>query len=105
MGNSFNAWDNQASRPGQNEYILSVHDGETTVTSPAMGMVWDLSEVSNEVAQCNAIKTEYSYVSMYISGDWEARYNEMVDKLKTAGVQTIIDNLQAQFDEFVSNKK
>lgn len=105
VGNSFNAWDNQASRPGQNEYILSVHDGETTVTSPAMGMVWDLSEVSNEVAQCNAIKTEYSYVSMYISGDWEARYNEMVDKLKTAGVQTIIDNLQAQFDEFVSNKK
>lgn len=99
-GNVFNAWQNQAVLPGFYEYVVDeVHEGEDTVKSPAMGITWDYSAVKNQVSQCQVVEKEYAR-TIYISKDWEARYDEYIEKLEDAGVQDVLDELAKQYKEF-----
>ena len=104
VGNTFNCWLNQAVQDGINEYIENeVHNGETTTTSAVMGITWDLSSVADQVAQVKAVMKEYDWKSIIICGkDWEARYNEMVQKLNAAGIQDIIACAEKQYADFMA---
>ena len=35
-----------------------------------------------------------------ISDDWEARYEEYIEKLENAGVQDVLDELASQYNEY-----
>ena len=99
------AWRNQAVRDGYYDYIVNeVNEGKNTVKSPAMGITWDLSSVYSKFSQCQVVEKEYAN-TIYISDDWEARYNEYISKLETAGVQDVLDVLKKQFNDFKKSKK
>lgn len=104
VGNTFNAWANQAVGDGTNDFIESVHESPDTVLSPAMGITWDLSPVADQIAQCNALTKEYSYLSIITSDDWEARYNEYVEKLKIAGVEEIVAYATKLYNDYKAAK-
>lgn len=99
-GNVLYAYKNQAVLDGFYEYIENeVNNGSTSVKSPAMGITWDLSNVSTEISQCQVVESEYVN-TIYISKDWEKRYNDYIKKLEAAGVQTVLDEMAKQFKEF-----
>lgn len=101
-GNTLNAWLNQACPDNEIDMIREVNDNPNNVKSAIMGFTVDTSNVSNEIDQCNAIQKEYLMsVTMGAAGDnWENLYNEWVEKMYNAGLQTIIDDYQAQLDAF-----
>lgn len=103
-GNTFNCWKNQAVSDELNDYILNeVINGATTTTSPVMGITWDLSSVADQVAQVSAVVSEYFWTSMVTLGkDWEARWNEYVQKMEAAGIQDIIDCAEKQYADFMA---
>ena len=108
VGNTFNAWKNQAVKDGQNEYVLNeIHNGKGTVTSKMMGYTWDLSAVKDQRADVKAITDEYEgNLRKGIYGkDWEAKYDEYMTKLKAAGVQEILDTVTKQYNDYTSSKK
>ena len=103
LGNSFNAWKNQAVAEGEMEYINAVHNDPTTVVSPAMGLTWDLSDYTDIIANCKAIQGEYTPASIYVLGkDWKTRYDEMVTKLKVAGVDKVVAGLNEQLKDHIA---
>lgn len=108
VGNTFNAWKNQAVKDGQNEYILNeVHNGKNTVTSPMMGYTWDLASVKDQRSDVKAITDEYlkSLRSGVYGKNWEAKYDEYMNKLKAAGIQDILDTVTKQYNDYTSSKK
>lgn len=104
VGNTFNAWLNQAVTDEGNDYIINeINNGATTTTSPVMGITWDMSSVADQVAQVKAVMSEYTWRNIIVCGDqWEARYNEMIAKLVAAGIQDIIDCAQQQYADFLA---
>lgn len=108
VGNTFNAWKNQAVKDGQNEYILNeIHNGKNTVTSPMMGYTWDLSGVKDQIADVKAVTDEYigGLQNGIYGKNWEAKYDEYIAKLKAAGVQEILDTVTKQYNDYTSSKK
>lgn len=96
LGNSFNAWKNQAVPDGSNEFILdNIHNAANTVESPVMGITWDLSSVEDQVAQCAAVDAEYK--ALYTWDNFDEGYAEYMAKLEAAGVQDIIDCMNEQY--------
>lgn len=105
IGNSFNAWKNQAVDDAQNDYINAVHADPTTVPSIALGITWDLEEVDDAVMQLNAINGEYTAASIYALGkDWKTRYDEYVQKMKVAGVDLAVKELNDQLEDYLAEK-
>lgn len=101
VGNTFNAWKNQAVTDDYNNMILSMHNSSDTVSSDCIGITWDLSSVSDQISQCNAVDKEYSAENLIMAGnDFEKVYNEYMEKLETAGVQDIIDVVLEQYFDY-----
>lgn len=108
VGNTFNAWKNQAVPDGMNEFILDeVHNGKSTVISKMMGYTWDLSGVQDQINNIRTVVDEYdSALKNGIYGaDWEAKYNEYAQKLKAAGVDTVLETVTKQYNDYQASKK
>ncbi len=104
MGNTFHAYQNQGCTPGENEISLEMNESPDTVGSKLSGFIADTKDIQTELEQINAVRTEYANTLGYgVTGaDWEKTYNEFVTKLEAAGLQTVLDNLQAQVDAFLA---
>lgn len=70
--------------------------------SPCLGFVVDQTPITNEVAACNNIKSEYisqlSYQGGKSAADIEKLVAEFNEKLKANGIDTIIAEVQSQLD-------
>lgn len=105
VGNSFNAWSNQAVDDAYLQHIKDVHDDPNTVSSELIGITWDLSSVSNQISQCAAVGEEYKASTLVMAGaDFEKVYNEYMNKLKTAGVEKIMEVVMKQYNDFMASK-
>ena len=102
MGNTFNTWLTPSENQAYYDYIDNeVHNGANTVYSPVTGITWDLSPVQDQIDQCDALRGEY-VTAIEVAGDnWENVYNEFIEKLKLAGVEDIVAELNAQYQAFV----
>lgn len=84
----------------------TICDGVNTApTNTLTGFTPDLSSVQNEIAACSSITAEYAYALH--RGDVEdvdAAIEEYRAAMEKLGLQTIIDELQRQVDEFVASK-
>ena len=68
-----------------------------------MGFVFDRTKVEAEYQACNAVKAEYQkLVEMGFMG--EEGLQEYADALDGAGVQVVLDELNAQLAEFFAAK-
>ena len=109
LGNSFYAYKNQAVQDGQFENIKKYNEAPETQASDHNGFVVSTANVTTQIEQINAVRNEY--YSLLLKGihgvnGWEAKYDEFVAKLEAAGLQTVIDDFQAQLDAWmVANGK
>lgn len=108
IGNTFNAYKNQAVRDGQYESYKEYNESPDTVASSIIGFVADKSNVSVEVDQIKAIVAEYTDLMNYgVSGSdgFEATYNEFMQKLQLAGLEKVKAEYQSQLDAWVAANK
>jgi len=98
VGNTFNAWNNQAVADDFNDWLEEIHEAPTTVSSRLIGATWDLSSVENQLSQCKAVGSEYKASTLITADDFEKVYNEYMNKLKTAGVEDIIKVIKEIYD-------
>lgn len=97
LGNQFNAW----YVPGQEEGTWEATDelNRSSEISPIRGFAFDPSNVQAEIAQINAVVTEYKN-GQYTTDDIDQYIADRNAKLEAAGLQTVMDECQRQLDEW-----
>ena len=106
MGNAFNAYLNQGSVEGANEMELAINENPDNVVSLLIGFVPDLTEIQSKLDQINAVDGEfYNGLRFGTSGaKFDEYFADYVEKLKVAGLDEVMENLQEQLDAFLASK-
>lgn len=73
---------------------------ETGIISPLLGFAFDAEPVKTEIAKINAIWEQY-YKAIIYGILSEQQYQEFLDKVKAAGSETIIAEMQKQINKFL----
>lgn len=104
MGNTFNAYANQAVSDQDIAIIKAINEGDNVLNSRLTGFVFNTNDISNEFEQVMAVHKEYMDALYYGSkGDgWEAYYNEYKSKLNAAKIDNVLASLQKQLDDFLN---
>ncbi len=103
VGNTFNSHLTTTDIDNYYEVIEKI-DSEAVIPSAA-GFVFDSDPVKIEIAQCNAVITEYADLSTGAVSNHKAKVAERSEKLKKAGIDKIVEELQRQLDEWKKNNK
>jgi putative aldouronate transport system substrate-binding protein len=74
-------------------------------TSPAYGFTFDPVNVRTEIAACDSVIDEYGKAIGNGAVDPEKELPKQQQKLRDAGIQTILDELQKQLDEWTAAQK
>ena len=74
------------------------------IKSPAFGFVFDSSEVSNEVAACTNVISQYQKALLLNIGDQDALLKTFREKLEEAGINDIVAEKQKQLDAYLAAK-
>jgi len=100
-GNSFLAYSLAGEPDGYNDYLNNEVNRDSD-KSPLLGFRFDNTNVKVEMAQVQAIASEFILpLSTGAIEDAEAQYDLFVKKLKDAGVEKVKAEMQKQLDEFV----
>ncbi|WP_072332914.1 MULTISPECIES: ABC transporter substrate-binding protein [unclassified Paenibacillus] len=80
---------------------------ETATVSRLYGFNFSPDKVKTEIANCAAIINEYkaNFNSGMYGADTEKKHAEFLAKLKTAGIDKVLAEKQAQVDAFIAQKK
>lgn len=94
FGNQFNA----DLLVGQEDGIWEETDkiNREAEVSPISGFSFDQSNVSSEIAKIAAVNEEYKNLAFF--DNWEEQFAEFSDKIRAAGLDTYIAELQTQLD-------
>ena len=104
FGNVFNAYPQVGQDADVWEKTKALND--SAVKSPIMGLQFDTSEITLELAQCGKVQENYlvSRINRAV-GNPDEYWEEYRAALKKAGIDKVIECYQKQIDEFVANKK
>ncbi len=105
VGNTASAFETESDPEGWNDYVFNDWNANM-IPSPIAGIQFDLSAVETEWSQVSSTIAEYN--DRLMSGsveDWDATYKEAMNKMKIAGRDKLIKELQRQVDEFLKTKK
>ncbi|CAN7722619.1 ABC transporter substrate-binding protein [Paenibacillus sp. LjRoot56] len=109
MGNTANSYETQANPAN---FIKIWQDANTSATvSPLLGYKPNLDPIKTELAQIAAVVKEYIGAGSALvleSGavaDSDKKYAEFIEKMKKAGSDKVVAELQKQVDEFLKTKK
>ncbi len=72
--------------------------------SKALGFVWDNSKVLNEITACQNVKSKYANGLELGALDPDEALPKFIEELKAAGIDTIIEEKQAQLDAWLSKQ-
>lgn len=92
-GNTFNGYLLPGAQDDMHEATKAIND--SAKRSPILGFTPDQEPIKLETANCKAVLSEYTALALGIL-DTEESYKEFIDKLKVAGVDKLIDNLNEQ---------
>lgn len=73
---------------------------DESIKSPVIGFAPDTTNLTTELAGCKSAIDQYLKTLVYGVGDTDKVYAEFIEKLKAAGVDKIISELQSQMDEW-----
>ncbi len=95
LGNQFNAW----LLPGQDDSVWEETEkiNRSATVCNLAGFVLNSEPIATELAQIDAVVAEYDKMYLYCD-DVEAWAQEYAEKLRAAGAQTVIEEVQAQID-------
>lgn len=77
---------------------------EEAVLSPLLGFNVDTSPIETELTNCSNVLSEYSDVFDQGLVSVDEKYPEFIEKLKTAGVDKLVKELQTQIDNWYKTK-
>lgn len=102
FGETFNAY----LLPGQPEDVWdqSRAMNDSAEVSPLMGFSFDPSSVQSEIAQCTSVRQEFLPALELGIVDPDEYLPLFLEKLETAGMQTILDEAQRQIDEWKKSR-
>ena len=72
--------------------------------SPVIGFVPDLTKISAEIANVSNVNDTYKAKTGYGTHPVDEWYDNYIKDLKAAGIETIRDELQAQYDAWKASK-
>lgn len=102
IGNSFLGYHLEGSP--ENEYEETETINKSADKSPLLGFSPDLTGLKSEIAGCNAAVTEFTNALEYGSVDVDSTYEAFMQKLKAAGADKIIEEVQSQIDSWLASK-
>lgn len=73
---------------------------QTAIKSNAFGFTWDSSNVRNQVTACTNVMQKYHQALMCGAVDPDETLPKFIQELKDAGIDAIIADKQAQYDEW-----
>ncbi|WP_426451774.1 ABC transporter substrate-binding protein [Paenibacillus sp. S-38] len=83
------------------EYAAALRSwDDDAVLAPTLGFVPDLAPVKSEMAQLQVITGEYLPQLYEADVDWERVMSDFRAKLKDAGIDHVVEEIQEQFDRF-----
>lgn len=101
VGDVFNGFETSDKPEGSNMHVLQMNNSATV--SSIMGFRLNLAPIKIEKAQIDAVIGEYSNVLRFgAAPDFDKTYNEYIDKLKTAGVDKVVAEVQKQIDTWAA---
>lgn len=104
IGNTFLPDPYSTDGSGWIDYSREITMGKAVVTPLASYQI-DIDPIKNELEQYTAVRNEYEWaLDCGAVEDWESYYNDMITKMKAAGSDKIIEELQSQVDEFLANR-
>ena len=98
LGNQFNAYYTKGQIKGTWEETIKVN--EEAVASPLLGFNYNGEPTKTENAQIDAVMAEYKPGLISGTLDPEKKLPEFLDKLKKAGIDKVIEDMQAQIDQW-----
>lgn len=104
-GNTANAFETVSQPEGWNDYVFNELNANA-IPGRLAGFSLDTEKIDIAMKQVNAVIGEYA--GQLTSGalpDWEKTYEEFMEKLKVAGSEAVIAEIQRQVDEFIENNK
>ncbi len=98
FGNQFNALLTE----GQDDSVWEETDklNREAVKSPILGFVLDTKPIKSEISQVAAVRAEFTEKSIVVDGF--AKREEMMNKLKAAGIDKVKEEVQRQINEYWS---
>lgn len=78
---------------------------EGAVASPALGFQWDSTPVMNQVTACNNVVSKYDTALRWGVLDPAESLPEFIEALKSAGIDDIVAEKQAQLDQWLENRQ
>ena len=103
IGNTFNGY----LLEGQPETLVedTKQINSEAKRSPILGFVPEQDSLKVEIANCKAVLEEYLDITEQGIAEMESTYPVFLEKLKTAGADKIVENLNKQLDEWEANNK
>lgn len=87
------------------DYWDATHEFNTTsLKSKAFGFTFDTAETANEITACTNVVNKYHKALMCGALDPEETLPKFNQELKDAGIDVIIENKQAQFDQWLEEQ-
>ena len=78
---------------------------DTATLSPLYGFIYDTSNVKNEITAISNVKDKYKAIIENGDADPETAVAEFNEELKAAGIDHIIEDVQAQADAWLAENK
>ena len=99
-GNQFNRW----LMPGEyeNKWAETYATNANADVSPIRGFTCDLTDLQVELTQISAVFNEYKNAN--VEDNWEELAKEYEEKLKAAGIETVVKVVQEQLDAWLASK-
>lgn len=102
VGNTFNKYNLPGEPDNFAEEVEKIND--ESFKSPLLGFSPDLDNVKVEVSACQSAVSEYLNLLDYGLVDVDSSYPEFIKKLKAAGCDKLISEVQRQVDEWVAQQ-
>lgn len=101
-GNQFNGFRQEGQAENVWEETKTMNDEADK--SPMLGFVPDLTNLQSEIANIANVNSEFGAKRTYGTEELSSWYDEYNQKLKTAGIEKVRDELQKQYDEWLASK-
>ena len=98
QGTFFNMSITEDADPQQWEQVRK--QNEEASSSVCLGFALDITNIQNEVANCQAVWDKYKYDMLTGASDPETTVPKCLEELKNSGLDTIIGEAQKQINEF-----
>lgn len=104
VGNTANAFETIYDPEGWNDYVFNDWNKNAEVPE-LVGFKFDASGLETEMGQLQTIYSDYiDQVTYGALKDCDATYKEFIGKMKAAGIDKVVSEMQKQVDEFLAKK-